>query len=165
MNVMADSADARDDEERELNSALGNQSSSLMKQMPGMNPADFPRLRVGVDICSVPRIIEAHKRFGDRFLRRVLTPSEIEYCKSAERHMYVRIAGRFAAKEAVVKVLGTGWVGVGWQEVEIKRRPSGEPRLTLYGRAVARADMLGLRHFEVSMSHEKEFAVAFVVAY
>lgn len=162
---MADGDDIREEDERELNSALGNQSDSLMKQMPGMNPADFPRLRVGVDICSVPRIIEAHKRFGDRFLRRILTPEEIEYCKSAERHMYVRIAGRFAAKEAVVKVLGTGWVGVGWQEVEVKRKRSGEPSLTLYGRATSRADRLGLRHFEVSMSHEKEFAVAFVVAY
>lgn len=162
---MGDGTDIREEDEQELNSALGGQSSSLMKQMPGMNRADFPQLRVGVDICSVPRIIEAHKRFGERFLRRILTPNEIAYCKSAERHMYVRIAGRFAAKEAVVKVLGTGWVGVGWQEVEIKRKPTGEPRLTLYGRALSRAERLGLRHFEVSMSHEKEFAVAFVVAY
>lgn len=125
----------------------------------------LPGLRVGVDICSVPRIVDAYERFGDKFLRRVLTPDEMAYAKSSEKHLIVRVAGRFAAKEAVVKVLGTGWVGVGFQEVEIRKKPSGEPRLALHGRAATRAEELGLSHFEVSMSHEKEYAVAFVVAY
>ncbi len=130
-----------------------------------VDQARFPGMRVGVDICSVARITEVHKRYGEKFLRRVLTADEISYVKSAEKHMVTRIAARFAAKEAVVKVLGTGWVGVGWQEVELVRMPSGEPRLQLHGRARARAELLGLSQFEVSMSHEKEYAVAFVVAY
>lgn len=121
-------------------------------------------MRVGVDICSVQRITDVYHRYGEKFLRRVLTEGEIAYVKSAEKHTAVRIAARFAAKEAVVKVLGTGWVGVGWQEVELTRMPSGEPRLKLHGRAQARAEQLGLSKFEVSMSHEKEYAVAFVVA-
>jgi len=122
-------------------------------------------LRVGVDICSVPRITEAYQRFGEKFLRRVLTPNEIAYVKSSEKHLIVRVAARFAAKEAAVKVLGTGWVGVGFQDVEVTRKPSGEPRLALHGRAVERAEALGLSQFELSMSHEKEYAVAFIVAY
>jgi holo-[acyl-carrier protein] synthase len=130
-----------------------------------MDKLQLPGLRVGVDICSVPRIVDAYHRFGDKFLRRVLTDSEIDYVKSSEKHLIVRVAGRFAAKEAIVKVLGTGWIGVGWHDVEIRRLASGEPRVALHGRAVARAEQLGLTHFEVSMSHEKEYAVAFVVAY
>lgn len=125
----------------------------------------FAGMRVGVDICSVGRITDVYERYGERFLRRVLTEGEIAYVKSAEKHTAVRIAARFAAKEAVVKVLGTGWIGVGWQEVELVRLPSGEPRVKLHGRAMQRAEHLGLSQFEVSMSHEKEYAVAFVVAY
>lgn len=124
-----------------------------------------PGLRVGVDICSVARITHVYSKYGEKFLRRVLTEEEIEYVKSSERHLITRVAARFAAKEAAVKVLGTGWIGVGWQEVEVKRKPSGEPRLYLTGRAAARAEQLGLTRFELSMSHEKEFAVAFLVAY
>lgn len=132
------------------------------------NPAEqlkLPGLRVGVDICSVARIKDVHSKYGEKFLRRVLTADEIEYVKSSDRHFLTRVAVRFAAKEAAVKVLGTGWVGVGWQEVEVKKKRSGEPRLSLTGRAAARAEQLGLTHFELSMSHEKEFAVAFLVAY
>lgn len=125
----------------------------------------LPGLRVGVDICSVPRVLHVYKKYGEKFLRRVLTESEIAYVKSAEKHLVVRLAARFAAKEAAVKVLGTGWVGVGFQEVEVQRRPSGEPRLALYGRALERAKQLGLSQFELSMSHEKEYAVAFIVAF
>lgn len=126
---------------------------------------EIPGLRVGVDICSVARVTEVYSKYGEKFLRRVLTPAEIEYVKSSDRHLLTRLAVRFAAKEAAVKVLGTGWIGVGWHEVEVKRKRSGEPRLSLTGRAAARAEQLGLTRFELSMSHEKEFAVAFLVAY
>ncbi len=129
-------------------------------QMP-----NIPGLRVGVDICSVARIIEVHSKYGERFLNRILTKDEIEYVTSSNHHFYTRIAARFAAKEAAVKVLGTGWIGVGWQEVEVKRERSGEPRISLSGRAAARAEQLGLTRFELSMTHEREFAVAFLVAY
>lgn len=129
------------------------------------NALRIPGLRVGVDICSVARVTEVYSKYGERFLRRVLTADEIEFVKSSERHLFTRIAARFAAKEAAVKVLGTGWVGVGWQEVEVKRKRSGEPRLSLTGRAAERAKQLGLTQFELSMSHEREFAVAFLVAF
>lgn len=125
----------------------------------------IPGLRVGVDICSVARVTEVYSKYGEKFLKRVLTADEIDYVKSSEKHLLTRVAVRFAAKEAAVKVLGTGWVGVGWHEVEVKRKRSGEPRLSLTGRAAARAEQLGLTHFELSMSHEKEYAVAFLVAY
>lgn len=125
----------------------------------------MPRLRVGTDICAVPRIAEAIERFGEKFLKRVLTKDEIAYVTSAPKHLTNRVAARFAAKEAVVKVLGTGWIGVGWQEVEVTRLSSGEPRLRLHGRALKRAESLGLTQFELSMSHERDYAVAFVVAY
>lgn len=119
-------------------------------------------MKIGTDICSVSRIERAHERFGDRFLRRIMTDKEIQYTKRAPRQTYQRIAGRFAAKEATVKALGTGWVGVDWKEVEISNLASGEPILLLHGRAEKRARALGLTQFEVSISHEREFAIAFV---
>ncbi len=125
----------------------------------------LPTLRVGTDICAISRIAEAHERFGDKFLSRILTEKEIAYVTSAPKHMITRTAARFAAKEAVVKVLGTGWTGVGWREVEVGRRAAGEPFIILHGRAKVRAEAMGLSHFELSMSHEREYALAFVVAY
>jgi phosphopantethiene--protein transferase domain len=130
-----------------------------------MESVNLAKLKIGTDICSVKRIEQAYERFGKRFLDRILTDDEASYVLSAERHFVHRLAGRFAAKEATVKALGTGWIGVGWKEVEIVRMPSGEPRLTLHGRAYDRAVDLGLDYFEISVSHEKEFALAFVVAY
>ena len=129
--------------------------------------SQFPQenMKIGTDICSLNRIENAYKRFGNRFLERVLTENEIKYVTSAPKHMISRLAVRFAAKEACVKALGTGWYGVGFQEVEIGRKNSGEPTLILHSRAEKRAKQLGLSKFQVSLSHEKEFAVAFVVAY
>ncbi len=72
---------------------------------------------------------------------------------------------RFAAKEAASKVLGTGWHGLSWKEIEVTKHPSGAPALKLHGRAIALAEKIGLTKFEVSLSHEKEFATAFVVGY
>lgn len=129
------------------------------------DPNNMNNMKIGVDICSLKRIDKAYKRFGERFLERVLTENEIKYVSSAPKHLISRLAARFAAKEAVVKALGTGWYGVGFQEVEVARLKSGEPFLKLHNRAKKRADKLGLSQFKISMSHEKEFAVAFVVAY
>lgn len=130
-----------------------------------VDQARLPGLKVGVDICSIARVTNVYEHYGEKFLKRILTENEIAFVKSSKKHFITRVAARFAAKEAVVKVLGTGWRGVGWQEVELERKPSGEPRIILHGRAQARAHQLGLSRFEVSMSHEKEYAVAFVVAY
>lgn len=122
-------------------------------------------IKIGTDICSIKRIIRAYERFGDRFLERILTEREIAYVSSQKAHMMTRLAGRFAAKEATSKVLGTGWHGIGWKEVEIVRLASGAPTLTLHGRAKDKASELGLSVWEVSVSHEREYAVAFVLAH
>lgn len=122
-------------------------------------------MKVGTDICSVVRIQKAYERFGERFMERILTPQEKAYVKSRPRHLSQTLAGRFAAKEAASKALGTGWRGIGWKEVEVERHPSGAPLLKLHGRALKRAQSLGLTRFEVSLSHERDYATAFVIGY
>lgn len=121
-------------------------------------------IKVGTDICSVERIAKAYERFGKRFLMKIFTEREITYILSAPLHTVTRIAGRFAAKEAAAKALGTGWYGLAWKEIELIRQPSGEPSLLLHGRAIEIAKKRGLVNFEVSISHEQQFATATVIA-
>jgi holo-[acyl-carrier protein] synthase len=111
---------------------------------------------LGLDIIRVDRIREALARFGDRFVGRVLTPSEARYVRGRPE----TFAGRWAAKEAVSKVLGLGVRGIGWRDIEIERLPTGQPAVRLHGRAAARADQLGLDRVAVSISHEREYALA-----
>lgn len=125
----------------------------------------LPVIKIGTDICSVTRIAASYSRFGKRFAQRILTESETRYVFGRDRNMAQRFAARFAAKEAVSKALGTGWNGIGWKEVEVTRKRSGEPGIQLHGRAAQRAQALGLSIFEVTLSHEREFATAVVVAY
>jgi len=115
---------------------------------------------VGVDIVEIPRIARALDRWGDRFLNKIYTPAEIACCKGGVQEL----AARFAAKESVSKALGTGIRGIRWREMEILAEPSGKPLVRLHGGAKEVADELGLRHFEVSLSHSRELAVALVVA-
>jgi holo-[acyl-carrier protein] synthase len=122
-------------------------------------------IKVGTDICSVSRVANTYAKYGNRFIERILTPAEAAYVLSRPKQTVQRLAARFAAKEAASKVLGTGWNGVGWKEIEVGRHPSGEPHLLLHGRAAQLAQRLGLTNFEVSLSHEKEYATAFVVGY
>ncbi len=122
-------------------------------------------IKVGTDICSLDRISDAYARFGKRFLERILTDGEIDYVLSHPRHTVGRLAGRFAAKEAASKALGTGWHGVGWKEIEITKQRSGAPGLVLHGRAKSIADRQHLDCWEVSLSHEKDYATACVLAY
>ena len=118
------------------------------------------RHEVGIDLIDVDRIVEVLDRYPDRFRRRILTPSEDRYCRGRPE----RIAGRWAAKEAVSKVLGLGVRGVGWREIEIRRTRAGQPTVTLHGRAAARRDALGLRDpLSVSISHIRDLAVAVAV--
>jgi len=111
---------------------------------------------LGIDIIKVDRIEAALKKFGSRFSRRVLTPSEQRYVRDRPE----TFAGRWAAKEAVSKVLGLGVRGVGWTEIEIQRLPTGQPSVRLHGRAARRAEQLGMDRIAVSISHEAEYAVA-----
>lgn len=122
-------------------------------------------IKVGTDICSVIRVTATYNRFGERFMERILTRAEKEYVLSRPKQTMQSFSARFAAKEAMSKVLGTGWHGIGWKEIEVTRKPSGEPGIILHGRAAQRAAHLGLTKFEVSLSHEREYATAFVVGY
>ena len=111
---------------------------------------------LGIDIIRIDRIRAALARFGERFSNRVLTPAERAYVRGRPQTM----AGRWAAKEAISKVLGLGVRGIGWREIEIERLPTGQPAVNLHGRAAARAEQLGMGRIAVSISHEAEYAVA-----
>ena len=102
---------------------------------------------------------EVLDRRGERFLRRIYTPEEVAYC----RGRVSELAARFAAKEAVMKALGTGIRGVGWREIEVLPNRRGKPLVYLYGRAQARAERIGLLALDVSLTHERDFAAAAVV--
>jgi holo-[acyl-carrier protein] synthase len=111
---------------------------------------------LGIDIINVERIRAALTRFGGRFTRRILTDAERAYVRDRPE----TLAGRWAAKEAVSKVLGLGVRGVGWREIEIVRLPTGQPTVRLHDRALRRAGQLGMGRVAVSISHERDYAVA-----
>jgi holo-[acyl-carrier protein] synthase len=111
---------------------------------------------LGIDIISVERIRNALARHGDRFPKRILTDTENAYVRNRPE----TLAGRWAAKEAVSKVLGLGVRGVGWREIEIVRLPTGQPTVRLHDRAKRRAEQLGMGRIAVSISHERDIAVA-----
>lgn len=117
----------------------------------------------GVDIVEVPRVAAAIERFGKRFLERIYTGAEIRYCQS-RRNSTERFAARFAAKEAALKALGTGWrQGIAWKEVEVRREPGGRPTVHFHGRAAEVAERLGMKHASLSLSHTAEQAIAQVI--
>jgi holo-[acyl-carrier protein] synthase len=111
---------------------------------------------LGIDIINVDRIRKALAKHGRRFPKRILTAAEDAYVRDRPENL----AGRWAAKEAVSKVLGLGVRGVGWREIEIVRLPTGQPTVRLHDRAFARAEQLGMERIAVSISHEREYAVA-----
>jgi holo-[acyl-carrier protein] synthase len=123
---------------------------------PAIDAALAGITELGIDIIKVDRIQHSLERFGDRFTNRVLTPSEQRYVRGRAETM----AGRWAAKEAVSKVLGLGVRGIGWRDIEIERLPTGQPAVRLHGRAQARADQLGMGRIAVTISHEADYAVA-----
>ncbi|HET9000734.1 MAG TPA: holo-ACP synthase [bacterium] len=118
---------------------------------------------LGIDIIEVDRIRRAIARWGEAFLCRVFTPDE-RARGGASRGAAERLAGRFAAKEAVMKALGLGRPGVGWQEIEITVDPFGKPGVRLTGRAATVAEHLGVRAWHVSISHTRLLAVAEALA-
>jgi holo-[acyl-carrier protein] synthase len=117
----------------------------------------------GIDIAEVPRIRAAIERFSDRFLQRIFTAGEIRYCDSKANRVE-RYAARFAAKEAAMKALGTGWNhGVRWRDCEVVRMPGGRPTMTFHGKAGEFAARLGVRNAALSLSHTSEQAIAQVI--
>lgn len=114
---------------------------------------------VGVDLVERARVLQTFARFGERFLMRVFTETEREQAGGRIE----RLIGRFAAKEACAKALGTGMVTVAWREIEVVRLPGGKPELRLHGHAAERAAALGLKAFDVSISDTRDHAMAVVV--
>jgi holo-[acyl-carrier protein] synthase len=120
-------------------------------------------LGIGTDLMEIARIQKSVARFGDRFLQRVYTASEIHYC-SRKKNAAESFAARFAAKEAGAKALGTGIsYGISWLELEVTREPSGKPSLQLSGRAADRALALGVTRISLSLTHSRDTALAVVV--
>jgi len=117
----------------------------------------------GIDIAEVPRIQRSIERFGGRFLQRIYTAGEIRYCDS-KANRAERYAARFAAKEAAMKALGTGWShGVRWRDCEVVRLPGGRPSISFHGKAGEFAAKLGVKNAALSLSHTAEQAIAQVI--
>lgn len=118
---------------------------------------------LGIDIAEVDRIESAIRRYGQRFLQRVFTAAEIDYCQS-KANAFERFAGRFAAKEAAMKAIGTGWKrGVAWKDFEVVRESSGRPALRFSGVAAGFAERLGVTRALVSITHTATEAIAQVI--
>lgn len=125
-----------------------------------LHPPQGVNVAVGIDIIEVDRIRRVYEHHGERFLQRVYTDLEIRQC----RGKLTRLAGRFAAKEAISKALGTGLRGVAWREMEVVQLRSGRPTVALHGNAKRRAEYLGLNAFDVSISDLAQFSIAIAVA-
>lgn len=117
----------------------------------------------GVDLAEVDRIRESVERFGDKFLHRIYTAREIAYVER-KANKYERYAARFAAKEAGMKAIGTGWrKGVRWQDFEVVNLPSGRPTLLLHGVAEDFAARLGVTNIQLSLTHTAQLGLAYVI--
>jgi len=124
-------------------------------------------ISVGVDLVEVTRIQRALEdpKIGRRFCGRVYTEKEIEYCEGKGQGKYQSYAGRFAAKEAVMKALGRGWGSkVGWLDIEVRSTLGGKPEICLRNKTSAFAQELGIQSFSLSITHTKQLAMAYVVA-
>lgn len=118
----------------------------------------------GIDLVDCPRIEDMVNRHGQRFIDRVFTAAEKAYAES-NKNSIEKLAGRFAAKEAILKLLGTGWRGkIAWTDIEIVNNSAGQPEVTLSGEVKKIADELGIKHVSVSITHTANFAIASAVA-
>ena len=121
----------------------------------------MPILGHGIDIVETIRIRQSVEEHGERFLDRVYTPAERAYANRNQKRYYEHLAGRFAAKEAVLKVLGTGWRGgIAWTDIEVINEPSGQPKVTLSGESLRIATELGISRWHISISHIETHATA-----
>ena len=118
----------------------------------------------GIDLVDCPRIEEMIKRHGERFVNRVFTANEQAYAEK-NKNSIEKLAGRFAAKEAILKLIGTGWRGkIAWTDIEVINNPKGQPEITLSGEVEKLADKLRIKHISVSITHTANFAIASAVA-
>lgn len=143
---------------------LHDDSNNPKSLAPPSQPCCMTILGIGTDIIECLRIAKMIERHGELFLTRVYTPHEIEYCtarKAATQHY----AGRFAAKEAVLKALGTGWTrGIQWRDIEVRNEMGGRPRIALGGAARELCEKLGIEQVLVTISHCRTHATAYAVA-
>ncbi|MEX0702140.1 MAG: holo-ACP synthase [Planctomycetales bacterium] len=134
--------------------------------MPGDAPEPLPPglVGLGTDIVEIVRIGRMVERHGELFLKRVYTEEEIRYCQR-RRESYQHFAGRWAAKEAVMKSLGTGFVrGIHWQDIEVVTRHSGRPEIAIHGGAAELAQKLGIDEVLITISHCRHYATATAIA-
>ena len=117
------------------------------------------KFSTGIDIIEIERIKHVLKKHNLRFLKRIYTDDEVKFCRGRTPELQAR----FAAKEAVMKALGTGTHGVSWKDIEVLPNKRGKPLVFLYGRAAIRAEKISLRGLDISLSHSKEYALASVV--
>jgi holo-[acyl-carrier protein] synthase len=118
----------------------------------------------GIDLVDFPRIEQMIERHGDRFIDRVFTAKEQAYAR-ANKNVMEKYAGRFAAKEAVLKLVGTGWRGkIAWTDIEVTNNSVGQPEVTLSGEVKEIADRMKIRQISISITHTANFAIASVVA-
>src|SRR5437899_6850818 len=125
-----------------------------------LHPPQGVNIAVGIDIIEVGRVRKVFERHGERFLRRVYTEKEVHQCRGKA----TRLAGRFAAKEAISKALGTGLHGVAWREMEVVQLRSGRPTVSLHGNAKRRAELLFISAVAESIADMTEFSIAIAVA-
>jgi holo-[acyl-carrier protein] synthase len=115
----------------------------------------------GIDIVETARLKRSVEEHGQHFLDRVFTPAEQAYCSKSKKRYFEHLAGRFAAKEAVLKVLGTGWRGgIAWTDIEVLPEPSGQPKLKLNGECATIANQLRITRWHISISHIETHATA-----
>jgi holo-[acyl-carrier protein] synthase len=118
----------------------------------------------GIDLVDFPRIEDMANRHGRRFLDRVYTKNEQAYA-DASKNRIEKLAGRFAAKEAILKLIGTGWRGkISWKDIEVVNTPSGQPQVKLSGEVEKIARQLGIEQISISITHTANFAIASAVA-
>ena len=118
----------------------------------------------GIDLVDFPRIKDMVAQHGERFVNRVFTATEQAYAE-ANKARIEKLAGRFAAKEAILKLMGTGWRGkIAWTDIEIVNNPAGQPEVTLTGEVEKIANRLGIKHISISITHTANFAIASAVA-
>jgi holo-[acyl-carrier protein] synthase len=120
-------------------------------------------IAIGIDLVEISRIEQVFARRGDRFRTRVFTEAESSYCEG-RASKFASYAARFAAKEAAMKAIGTGWAdAVGWKEIEVVNAANGKPALRLYGRALECMRELGASRAHVSLTHSRDLAIAEVI--
>ena len=146
-------------QERIMTTDLGGTAKPGGHQADGLRSA-CSLIYTGIDIIEISRIAEVARRYPKRFLEKIYTPGERAY----SRGRAPQLASRFAAKEAVMKALGTGVRGVGWREIEVVRPRGRAPEIVLHGRAQAKAQEIGIVRTALSLSHSRDYAVASVVA-